>query len=172
MEDLQRYRDFRTSKVSVFFKSDGFKYTYWMRWCKYFRPINYIAFAFCKLFLNHYRFKYGIDIPYATKIGGSFKISHFGTIVFSGGSIIGENCTIYQGVTVGKLLRGNRKGSPTIGNNVCICAGAKVLGNVKIGDNALIGANAVVIKDIPANAVVGATPPKIISYKGSKDYLG
>ncbi len=78
---------------------------------------------------------------------------------------IGKNCTIYQQVTVG-----NSGGHyPTIGDNVSICAGAKVLGGVKVGNNVTIGANAVVTKDVPDNAIVAGVPARVIGFNTSGD---
>lgn len=84
---------------------------------------------------------------------------------------IGRNCNISQGVTLGQANRGKRKGAPIIGDNVYIGAGAKIIGKVKIGNNVAIGANCVVTKDIPDNAVVVGVPGKVISYEGSKYYI-
>lgn len=92
------------------------------------------------------------------KIGGGLLIQHgFATIISA--ESIGENCKIYQQVTVG--YSHDRK-APIIGNNVEICCGAKVIGGINIGDNVLIGANAVVVKDVPANSVVAGVPAKVI----------
>lgn len=77
---------------------------------------------------------------------------------------IGENVTIFQGVTIGSM-RG--KGAPTIGNNVVIAAGAAIIGKVKVGNNCFIGANAVVVKDVPDGAVVVGNPAKIINFNGA-----
>lgn len=77
---------------------------------------------------------------------------------------MGENCQIYQQVTIG-----NNRGIPTIGNNVVICAGAKVIGPITIGDDCVIGANAVVTKDIPSHSIVVGIPAKIIKTRDSID---
>lgn len=98
-----------------------------------------------------------------TDIGKGLCFSHFSCIVINNGCHIGENCTIFQGVTIGSA-RG--KGIPTIGNNVVICANSSIIGNIKVGDNVMIGAGAVVTKDIPDNAVVVGNPARIISYDG------
>lgn len=79
-----------------------------------------------------------------------------------GGHYIGDNFWVNQNVTIGYT---NETDCPTIGNNVSITTGAVVIGNIKVGDNAIIGANAVVVKDVPANAVVGGVPAKIIKYR-------
>lgn len=170
LSDLQRYgKSFLYSYCSI----PGFKYTVWMRITKGLRRrfLYKPFFLFSALILRHYSSKYGIMIPYATEIGAGFYIGHFGTIVISPMAIIGKNCNISQGVTVGQTNRGNRLGVPTIGDNVYIGPGAKIIGNIKIGDNVAIGANAVVTKDLPDNAVAVGIPAKIISYKGSAEYI-
>lgn len=92
-----------------------------------------------------------------TDIGGGLIIQHgFSTIINA--KKIGENCHIYQQVTIGF----NGTEQPVIGNNVRICCGAKVIGGVNIGNNVVIGANAVVVKDVPDNVVVAGVPAKII----------
>ncbi len=82
-----------------------------------------------------------------------------------GGAIIGDNCTIYHGVTVGSV-RGPKGGAPHIGNNVVIASGAKVIGNITIGNNVMIGSGAIVVTDIPDNSVVVGNPGKVISKRG------
>lgn len=79
--------------------------------------------------------------------------------------ILGNNCTVFHNVTLGQ----NKDKYPIIGNNVIIYSGAKIIGNVRVGDNAIIGANAVVTKNVPKNAIVGGVPAKIIKYRGDKD---
>lgn len=128
-------------------------------------------FIFARLRLRHYQFKYGIQIPWHTKIGKGFYIGHFGGIVVNGGTVIGKNCNISQGVTIGQANRGPRKGCAIIGDNVYIGPGAKIVGHVNIGNNVAIGANAVVTKDVPDNAVVAGVPARIISMEGSVGYI-
>lgn len=92
-------------------------------------------------------------------IGGGLRIQHgFATIITA--EKIGKNAKIFQQVTIGY----NGDVRPTIGDNVEICCGAKVLGGVHVGNNVIIGANAVVVKDVPDNCVVGGVPAKIIKY--------
>ena len=98
----------------------------------------------------------GISIPACCRIGKGFRIHHFGGIIFHPSVRIGENCTLYHGVTIGD--RGGAGGAAQIGDNVLLGAGAKVIGPVVIGDNCIIGANAVVTKDMPANTVAVGSP--------------
>lgn len=97
-------------------------------------------------------------------IGDGFVIRHIGAIVIGGKTVIGKNCEIRQGVTFGGNMGKFRYGTtqPILGNNILIGAGAKILGPIKIGDNSIIGANAVVITDVPANSVYGGVPAKFI----------
>lgn len=101
----------------------------------------------------------GISIPARCKIGKGFRIHHFGGIIFHPSVEMGENCTIYQGVTIGD--RGGWGGAARVGNNVMIGAGAKVIGEIAIGDNCVIGANVVVTGDMPANTVAASSSCEI-----------
>ena len=113
--------------------------------------------------------KWGIQIPLSAQIGEGFYIGHFGGITIASDAIIGKNVNISQLVTIGESGQGDKAGAPTIGNDVYIGAGAKVIGKIKVGNNVKIGANAVIYKDIPENAVVVSYPGyKIISHKGNK----
>lgn len=128
-------------------------------------------YAFALNRYNHYKFKFGINIPFITQIGKGFYIGHFGCIVVNQGTIIGNNVNISQGVTVGATNRGDKTGPPIIGNEVYIGPGAKIIGAIKVGNNVAIGANAVVTHDVPDNAVVGGVPARIISMKGTEGYV-
>ncbi len=99
----------------------------------------------------------GIDIPCETEIGRRLKIEHFGCIIVSGDTVIGDDVILRHGVTLG-LRNTGKRGAPRIGNRVDIGAGAKILGPVVIGDDAAIGANAVVLTDVPANHVAVGIP--------------
>ncbi|PRD46813.1 serine O-acetyltransferase [Sphingobacterium haloxyli] len=100
------------------------------------------------------------DIPPNVKIGKGTVLKHNGLgVVLHEKAVIGENVTIMHNVTIGGR---NGRGAPTIENNVFIGSGACILGNINIGENAMIGANAVVIKDVLANTVVGGVPSKFI----------
>jgi len=115
------------------------------------------------------KIKWGIQIPASAQIGEGFYIGHFGGITIASGAVIGKNVNISQQVTIGEAGQGKKAGAPTIGDDVYIGAGAKVIGKIKVGNNAKIGANAVVYKDIPDNSIVVNYPGyKIISYKGNR----
>jgi serine O-acetyltransferase len=102
----------------------------------------------------------GIELPCEVPIGASFVIDHHGGIVVSGYARFGSNCRIRTGVVVG-LAHVDDPVAPQIGNNVDIGAGAKLLGRITVGDNAVIGANAVVVRDVPANHLAVGVPATI-----------
>ena len=103
----------------------------------------------------------GIELPCEVPIGNNLRIDHFGDIIISGYATFGNDCVLRNGVTVG-LKNIDEKAAPTIGNNVNIGAGAKLLGPITIGDNVDIGANAVVIQSVPDNCIAVGIPAKII----------
>jgi serine O-acetyltransferase len=106
----------------------------------------------------------GIELPCEAEIGKCFVIDHFGGIVISGYAKFGDNCRVRSGVVVGIRRIGENK-VPIVGNNVDIGTGAKLLGPITIGDNVVIGANAVVITDVPANSVAVGVPAEIKARK-------
>ncbi len=105
----------------------------------------------------------GIEIHPGAQIGKCLFIDHGSAVVIGETTVIGDNCTIYQGVTLGGTGKNVGKRHPTIGNNVMIGAGAKVLGPINIGDNSKIAAGAVVLKDIPANSTAVGIPARIVN---------
>lgn len=111
---------------------------------------------------RHVRFKYGIELPYTAKLGRGVRFEHQHGIVIHGNAEIGDNCVIRQGVTIGNKSSDSPYDAPKIGHNVNIGAGAKILGNVSVGDFVTIGANAVVTIDLPDYAVAVGVPAKII----------
>ena len=106
--------------------------------------------------------KTGIEIHPGAKIGRGFFIDHGHGVIIGETAEIGENVTIYQGVTLGGTGKEHGKRHPTIGNNVMISAGAKVLGSFSIGDNTKIGAGSVVLKEIPPNSTVVGVPGRVV----------
>lgn len=113
----------------------------------------------------------GISIPYSARIGREFYIGHFGGIVINSDAIIGDNCNISQGVTIGVSGKGETRGVPRIGNNVFIGANAVVAGPIYIGDNSVIAANSLVTKDVLPNITVMGVPAVKISDNNSDPYI-
>jgi serine O-acetyltransferase len=107
------------------------------------------------------RFVFTASIPYMATIGRNTSFNNWGMgVVLHGRTVIGENCEISQHVTIGG--RGGHYAVPVIGNDVFIGAGAKVLGPITVGDGSIIGANAVVLRDVPPHAMVAGIPARII----------
>jgi serine O-acetyltransferase len=110
----------------------------------------------------------GIEIHPGAKIGKDFFIDHGSGVVIGETAEIGDNCLLYQGVTLGGTSDKREKRHPTLLNNVVVGAGAKIIGPITIGNNVKIGANSVVINDVPDNSVVVGIPGKIVSRNGEK----
>lgn len=112
---------------------------------------------------------WGIEIPRRARIGPGLYIGHYGGITVSSGAVIGRDCNLSQNITIGVSGAGSKRGAPTIGDNVYIAPGARLVGKICIGDNVKIGANAVIHKDLPDNAIAVMEPGfKIISYAGNR----
>lgn len=113
----------------------------------------------------------GIDLPHKADIGKGLYINHFGGIIINPEVIIGKFCNLSPDITIGFGGRDEKQGCPTLGDRVFIGPGARLFGAITIGNDVAIGANAVVTKDLPDNAVAVGIPAKIISYKGSNDFI-
>ncbi|MBE6602500.1 MAG: serine O-acetyltransferase [Ruminococcaceae bacterium] len=114
------------------------------------------------------RFVTGIEIHPAAQIGRRFFIDHGMGVVIGETTEIGDDCTVYQGVTLGGTGKDVGKRHPTLGNNVMVGAGAKVLGPVKIGSNTKIAANAVVLHEVPEGSTAVGIPAKVVRRNGQK----
>jgi serine O-acetyltransferase len=175
--DLLRYQmgEKLTLKVFLncfyFYGVPGLKFTIIFRYCQFYRRKNRLLFYFFYFWLRRLKVKYGIDISYRTKIGKGLYIGHFGGIVIHGDAEIGAFCNFSQGMTIGILARGKNTGIPKIGDRVFIGPGATILGGISIGDDVLIGTNAIVTFDVPDHSVVAAPLATIISDKGSDGYI-
>lgn len=115
---------------------------------------------------EHAKRKTGIEIHPAAKIGRGVCIDHGMGVVIGETAEVGDGCTIYQGVTLGGTGKDVGKRHPTIGNNVLIGSGAKVLGPFTVGDNARIAAGAVVLSEVPANATAVGVPARVVRVAG------
>ncbi|MGH7351740.1 MAG: serine O-acetyltransferase [Candidatus Methylomirabilales bacterium] len=120
-------------------------------------------------FISHLnRFLTGIEIHPAARLGPGLFIDHGMGVVIGETSEVGENVTIYQGVTLGGTSLERKKRHPTIGNNVIIGSGAKILGPFMVGDNSKIGSGSVVVKEVPPDSVVVGVPGRVIFREGKK----
>ena len=160
-QDLRRYRNLETGKFE--WNEPSLINIIIYRWGRSirttkFKPLRiFINIIYTPIFMFFSLF-IGIYLPRGAKIGGGLKIYHFGSIILNPLSIIGSNCTLRQGVTIGN--RNHVGDVPVIGDNVEFGAGCVVIGAIKIGDNASIGANAVVLKDVPENHIAVGIPAK------------
>jgi len=162
-EDWRTYQHDITRQgfwVMLIYRFGRWRYTIKRKWLR--MPFSFLY----KLLFLFIQIITGIELPCEAKVGKRFTIEHFGNIIISGDAVFGDDVIIRNGVTVGLKHTGIR-GSPTIGNRVDIGVGAKLLGPIQIGDDVAIGANAVVIKDVPANSIAVGVPAKIIPRKNN-----
>jgi serine O-acetyltransferase len=125
------------------------------------RPVRTLAKAVYLGAFKAIEIMTGVSLPAHANIGPGLYIGHFGNIIVHPDTVMGSGCAISQGVTIG-VLGGPRQGVPRLGNDVYVGAGAKILGPITIGDGAVIGANAVVISDVPPGATAVGVPARII----------
>ena len=118
---------------------------------------------------RHCRNVYGIELPYSAKVGQGVVIEHQGGIVIHGMTVIGDNCTIRQNCTFGIRTKNGLDDAPVLGRDVDVGAGAVILGKIHVGDGARIGANAVVLEDIPNFATAIGVPAIIRHAKRAAD---
>jgi serine O-acetyltransferase len=138
------------------------RWRYGVRWRPARLPLSFIY----KLLKFLSEMWLGVELPCEAVIGSRFCIEHIGGIVVSGDAIFGDDCTIRNGVTVGLKNRGVR-GSPRLGDRVDIGAGAKLLGAIVIGNDTAIGANAVVLSDVPSDSIAVGVPARFKQRKSS-----
>ncbi|HRU39244.1 MAG TPA: serine O-acetyltransferase, partial [Candidatus Goldiibacteriota bacterium] len=129
---------------------------------------DWITKFFARMISAFSRFLTGIDIHPGAKIGGGFFIDHGMGVVIGETAEIGKNVLLYQGVTLGGTGKDKGKRHPTLGNDIVIGSGAKVLGPIKIGDNVKVGAGSVVIHNVPPNSTVVGIPAKVVRTRGLK----
>lgn len=121
-----------------------------------------------RMISNWARFVTGIEIHPGATIGKGLFIDHGTGIVIGETAEIGDNVTLYQGVTLGGTGKEKGKRHPTVGDNVVVASGAKVLGSFKVGDNSKIGAGSVVLKEVPNNSTVVGIPGQVVWHNGKK----
>ncbi len=148
------------SCLQILFTYPIVKVLFWYRIAHFLYLIK--KYFLSDLIMYHVRKKTGIEIHPAAKIGKNLFIDHGVGVVIGETTIIGDNCTIYQGVVLGGTGKEKGKRHPTIKNNVVIGAGAIILGNITIEDNVKIGAGAVVLDNVPKNSTIVGTKARII----------
>ncbi len=154
------------SKISIFLLYPGVRAMIDHRIAHWFYKKGHFYIA--RSISQRSRKRTGIEIHPGATIGKRLVIDHGMGIVIGETTIIGDDCLLYQGVTLGGSGKEKGKRHPTLGNNVLVGAGAKVLGSFTVGDNARIAANAVVLNEIPANATAVGVPAKVVRVKGEK----
>jgi serine O-acetyltransferase len=154
------------SRLEVYFLYSGFKAVRAYRRAHWFyeRGHKFIA----RYISQRARHKTGIEIHPGAKIGRGLFIDHGMGVVIGETAEIGDNCTLYQGVTLGGTGKDHGKRHPTLGNNVLVGAGAKILGPFRVGDNARVAAGAVVLNEVPDNATAVGVPARVVRLNGMR----
>ena len=154
------------SRLEVFFLYSGFKAVRAYRKANWFyrHDMKFIA----RFISQHARRRTGIEIHPGATIGKNLFIDHGMGVVIGETAIIGDNCTLYQGVTLGGTGKDHGKRHPTLGDNVLIGAGAKVLGPFRVGDNARVAAGAVVLSEVPDDATAVGVPARVVRIGGQR----
>ncbi len=152
--------------LEVIILYNGFHAVFWHRVAHLFWRIHLKFIA--RLISQLTKFFTGIEIHPAAKIGRGLFIDHGTGVVIGETAEVGDNCTLYQGVTLGGTGKDKGKRHPTLGNNVMVGCGAKVLGPFKIGNNVKIAANAVVLEEIPDDCTAVGVPARIARVGGKK----
>ncbi len=127
------------------------------------RPLRmFLSFVYKALY-RHCAYVYGIEVPYTARIGRRVKFEHQHGIVIHGACVIGDDCVIRQGVTLGIKDEHFPNDAPRLGMRVSIGAGAKLMGAIRVGNDVRVGANAVVLQDVPSNCTVVGIPARVVS---------
>jgi len=152
--------------IEVILSYSGFHAVFWYRIAHFLKAI-YIPII-PRLISQIARFFTGVEIHPGARVGKGFFIDHGMGVVIGETTIIGDNITLYQGVTLGGTGKERGKRHPTLGDNVVVGAGAKVLGNIKIGNNVKVGAGSVVIHEVPDDSTVVGIPAEVVRRGGRK----
>jgi len=175
--DYNKYKKYGGNFISIIFFTQGFWAIFQYRVANYFyrnfkiSGIRQLVLALLLVWQKAIEILTGISIPASVTIGHSFYIGHFGGIILNSKTIIGNNCNISQGVTIGVSGSRENRGVPIIGNNVYIAANAIVTGKIKVEDNAVLGANSLIKNNVYKNQVVLGVPATVVSTKGSSAYI-
>ncbi len=168
-EDLEAFKardPAARSKAEIFFLYNGFhavlyyRLAHWLYTRKHYFLARWVS--------QRAKFRTGVEIHPAAQIGKGLCIDHGTGIVIGETAVIGDNCLIYQGVTLGGTGKDTGKRHPTLGNNVMVGSGAKILGPFTIGDHSKIAANAVVLDPIPPHSTAVGVPARVIRQNGQK----
>lgn len=175
--DYKKYKGYGANFIVILFFTQGFWAIFQYRVAHFFfktiriQPFRFFIMLFMYVWQKTVEISTGISIPASAQIGHSFYIGHFGGIIFNSDVIIGDNCNVSQGVTIGVSGLGIKRGVPIIGNNVYIGANSVIAGKIIIEDNVLIGACSLVNSTVKKDSIVLGVPAIVLSDKGSKGYI-
>ncbi len=150
--------------LEIFLLYSGVHALIWYRIAHWF--YKHRLFFIARMLSQFARFLTGIEIHPGATIGTGLFIDHGSGVVIGETTEIGDNCTIYQGVTLGGTGKDKGKRHPTLGNNVLVGSGAKILGPFKVGDNSRIAAGAVVLEEVPSDATAVGVPARVVKRNG------
>jgi serine O-acetyltransferase len=176
LADLHRYGAGVTVRAFIrcYWTTPGFNYTFWLRLAHHlrrkgriWRPLHWL----CRAALHRRGIKYGISIAYNTRIGSGLYIGHFGGIVVHDEVVLGMDCNLNHGLTLGIKYGGKNPGVPVIGDRVYLGPGSVVIGGITLGNDVAVGANSVVVDSVPDGGVVAGAPARLVSGKGSREYV-
>jgi serine O-acetyltransferase len=175
--DYLKYKSYGGHFISILFFTQAFWAIIQFRIASYFHSnlhipvIRQIVLFICLIWRKVIEIITGISLPASAKIGSSFYIGHFGGIILNAKVVIGSNCNISQGVTIGVSGTDENRGVPIIGNNVFIGVNSVVAGKIVIEDNVLIGACSLVTSNVLEGSVMLGVPAKSISQNTSNGYI-
>lgn len=175
--DYKKHKKYDANFLVIIFFTQGFWAIFQYRVAHFFhtkvkiQPFRILCMMIMYLWQKCIEIITGISIPASAKIGHSFYIAHFGGIIINSNAVIGDNCNISQGVTIGVSGLGENRGVPIIGNNVYIGANAVCAGKINIADDVLVGACSLVNKDVERSTIVLGVPAISVSQNGSKNYI-
>ena len=172
-EDLRAIRErdpAARNSFEIFLLYSGFHALIYHRIAHFFH--RHHMFFLARMTSQMNRFFTGVEIHPGAKIGRGLFIDHGSGVVIGETTEIGDNCIIYQGATLGGTGKDIGKRHPTLGNNVMVGAGAKILGPFKVGDNAKIASNAVVLEEIPPDCTAVGVPARVVRRGGKKAICG
>lgn len=169
LEDIRAYKKndpAARSGIEILLLYNGLHATIWYR-AAHWLHLHHCRFL-ARLLSQLAKFFTGIEIHPGAKIGRRLVIDHGTGIVIGETAELGDDCLLYQGVTLGGTGKDVGKRHPTLGNNVMVGSGAKILGPFRVGDNARIAANSVVLREVPDNATVVGVPGRVVKISGEK----
>jgi len=176
LSDYKKYKKYGGNFFTILFFTQGFWAIFQYRiahavYTMKFPVIKQLLQFLCLIWQKIIEITTGISIPASVQIGHSFYIGHFGGIILNAKTILGNNCNISQGVTIGVSGQGDNRGVPKIGDNVYIGANAVLAGNIVVEDNVLIGACSLVNTNVTVNSVMLGVPAIKVSEKSSEGYV-